>query len=65
MKGEIKMDKQNEQNMVNDVELEQVAGGNDKITKTAEAVTESGILDYVADKASEAVEVLKYIWNKG
>ena len=47
--------------MMNDMELEMVAGGNDKIEKTFDAITNSGVLDYAADTISEAFRVLEYI----
>ena len=47
--------------MMNDMELELAAGGNDKIEKTFDAIANLGVLDYAADKIYEAYRVLKYI----
>ena len=47
--------------MLSDMELEMVAGGNDKVEKTFDAITNSGVLDYAADKVCEAFRVLEYI----
>ena len=47
--------------MMNDMELELVAGGNDKIEKTVDAIANSGVLDYAADMVGEAFRVLEYI----
>ena len=61
------MEKKNEQNMVNDSELEQVAGGN-AIEKTYDTVANNDVVDYVVDTVtgavSDAFKVLKYIWEQ-
>ena len=50
--------------MMNDMELELVAGGNNKIEKTVEAITDSGILDYAGEKILDFFRILEYIYNK-
>ena len=50
--------------MMNDMELEMVAGGNSKIEKTVDAIADSGILDYAADKIWEFFRVLEYIYTR-
>ena len=47
--------------LMNDMELEMAAGGNNSIEKTFDAVADSGILDYAADAVYEAYRVLEYI----
>ena len=47
--------------MINDMELELVAGGNDKVEKTVDAIVNSDVLNYAADKVCEAFRVLEYI----
>jgi hypothetical protein len=55
----------NEQNMVSDNGLEQVTGGNNTIVEAAEVVAGSGVLDYAADKVSDVLDLLKYVWDHG
>ena len=50
--------------MMNDMELEMAAGGNNKIEKTFEVVTDNGILDYAAEKVWDFFRVLKYIYTR-
>ncbi|MBR5269580.1 MAG: hypothetical protein IKU21_03635 [Anaerotignum sp.] len=47
--------------MMNDMELEMAAGGNQKIEKTVDAIANSGILDYASEKVVEVFRVLEYI----
>ena len=51
-------------NLMTDMELEMVAGGNNSIEKTFDAITDSGILDYAADAVYEAYRVLEYIFTR-
>ena len=50
--------------MMNDMELEMVAGGNSKIEKTVDAIADSAILDYISDKVWYFFRVLEYIYTR-
>ena len=50
--------------MMNDMELEMVAGGNDKIEKTIEAAVNSDVLDYVIGKVWDFFRVLEYVYTR-
>ena len=50
--------------MMNDMELNMVAGGNNKIEKTVDVIANSGILDYATGKIWDFFRVLEYIYTR-